>query len=255
MGNETIISPTVMIDLVGRIENTLWDKYKTYRDVLRYVTRWQEEDGDYNDTWYNFEIIKKNDNEKIDLSATLDAMGDELLFQIAVDLGIEVPGLIYAVPEIKGILSSKYEDVGRTFNKAFEKVYSEPAISIQMASSALERIIKKICKDPRIKGCNSKDTLYKLTEHILKEFKYFPDNKLDKNIRNIGSGLIKVTQAIEAIRSNNTEVHGTEDEIINDPIYAMFVINAVSTAGLFLLNFYLGHYPEENNSLDDKIPF
>src|SRR5690606_37927591 len=143
-----------------------------------------------------------------------------------------------SVAQIRGILSEKYEDVGRTFDKAFEKVYSDLATAIIMANSALERIIKKICDHHKLEPCNGQDTLYKLTSHDLMQFNHFTDKDLNGNIRNIGSGLLSVSQAIENIRSNNTETHGTEDKIIDDPLYAMLIVNSVSTIGLFLLNYY-----------------
>lgn len=254
----TMISPSAMLDIIARIEKSLWDRFDTkkYQNVRRYITRWYKEECDSwgNCQWSNFEILTQKDSDNIDLSATLDTMPDELLFQIAVDLNIEVPGLVYSVAEIKGVLSQKYEDVGHTFQKAHEKIYSEPSTAIIMANSALERIIKKICSDSSIDGCNSKDTLYKLASHILKQFNFFPDKSLNTNIRNIGSGILSSAQAIENLRSNNTEAHGTEDEIISDPLYAMLVVNTVATVGLFLLNYYEKHYQPEPD-LEEEIPF
>lgn len=260
MQDNTMISPSSMLDIIERIEKALWDKFdsKRYQNVRRYILRWHKEEYDAwgNLSWSNFQIINQNEGNNINLSATLDTMNDELLFQIAVDLNVEVPGLVYSVAEIKGLLSEKYEDVGRTFQRAHEKIYSEPSTAIIMANSALERIIKKICSDSSINGCNPKYTLYKLASHILKQFNFFPDKNLNTNIRSIGSGLLSASQAIENIRSNNTEAHGTEDEIISDPLYAMLVVNTVATVGLFLLNYYEKHYiPEPDISLDDEIPF
>ena len=258
MQSATVISPSSMLDIIDRVEQALWNKFDTkkYQSVKRYISRWHEDHYDNRGNYYgsNFEIVTQKDSDNIDLAATLDTMSDELLFQIAVDLNIEVPGLIYSVAEIKGVLAQKYEDVGKTFQKAHEKIYSEPSTSIIMANSALERIIKKICADGKIDSCNSKDTLYKLTSHILKQFNFFPDKKLNSNIRNVGSGLLSASQAIESIRSNNTEAHGTEDEIISDPLYAMLIVNSVATVGLFLLNYYDKHYQSEPD-LDDEIPF
>lgn len=259
MQTSTMISPSSMLDIIDRIEKALWDRFKAkkYQNVKRYILRWHEEEYDGGGNYCgNFSIITQKNTDNIDLPATLDTMNDELLFKIAVDLNIEVPGLVYSVAEIKGVLSQKYEDVGRTFEKAHEKIYSEPSTAIIMANSALERIIKKICSDGSIDGCNSKDTLYKLASHILKQFNFFPDKSLNANIRNIGSGLLSASQAIENIRSNNTEAHGTEDEIISDPLYATLVVNTVATVGLFLLNYYEKHYKSEpDNNPDDKIPF
>jgi len=260
MQTATMISPSSMLDIIERIEKALWDKFenKKYQNVKRYISRWHEEEYYDRGNYYgsNFEIATQQDSGNIDLPATLDNMSDELLFQIAVDLSIEVPGLVYSVAEIKGVLSQKYEDIGRTFEKAHKKIYSEPSTAIIMANSALERIIKKICSDSTIDGCKSKDTLYKLTSHVLKQFNFFPDKSLNTNIRNIGSGLLSASQAIENIRSNNTEAHGTEDEIISDPLYAMLVVNTVATVGLFLLNYYEKHYkPEPDFNQDEEIPF
>ncbi len=254
MEESIIVSPSAMLDIVDRIEKTIWKNFSSYKNVIRYIRRWHVDHWDDrgNHIGNNFEII--SENKKIDLPATLDTMGDELLFQIAVDLNIEIPGLIYSVAEIKGLLSEKYIDAGRTFEKAHEKIYSDPPTAIIMANSALERIIKKICSDNRIEGCNSKDTLYKLTNHILKQFNFFPDKKLTQNLKNIGSGLLTVSQAIEGIRSNNTEAHGTEDEIIADPLYAMLVVNSVATVGLFFLNYYEKHY-QPVSDIDEEIPF
>ena len=255
-----MISPSSMLDIIERIEKVLWNKFETkkYQNVKRYILRWYEDGydnrGNYNGS--NFSIITQQDSGNIDLAATLDTMNDELLFQIAVDLNIEVPGLVYSVAEIKGVLSQKYEDIGQIFQKAHEKIYSEPSTAIIMANSALERIIKKICSDKSIDGCNSKDTLYKLTSHILKQFNFFPDKGLNRNIVNIGSGLLTAAQAIEDIRSNNTEAHGTEDEIVSDPLYAMLVVNAVATVGLFFLNYYEKNYkPVQISDLEEDIPF
>ncbi len=259
MTSSTMISPSSMLDIIALIEKKLWGKFEQqkYQNVKRYITRWQEDHYDYQGyCGSNFEIITQKDSDNIDLPATLDSMNDELLFKIAVDLNIEIPGLIYSVAEIKGVLSEKYEDVARTFEKAHERIYSDPPTAIIMANSALERIVKKICSNATIEECNPKDTLYKLTSHILKQFNFFPDKSLNINIRNIGSGLLSVAQAIENIRSNNTEAHGSEDEILSDPLYAMLVVNTVSTVGLFLLNFYEKHYkPEPAYKADEEIPF
>ena len=186
-----MISPSSMVEIIERIESTLWEKFenKKYQNVERYISRWHYGYDTFGNS--NFDIIK-NERDKIDLPKTLDTMSDELLFKIAVDLNIEVPGLIYGVAEIKGALSQKYQDIGRTFEKAHEKIYSDPPTAIIMANSALERIIKKICSDKTINQCNPKNTSSKLVAHILKQFNLFPAKKLTDEIRNIGSGLLSV---------------------------------------------------------------
>lgn len=46
--------------------------------------------------------------------------------------------------------------------------------------------------------------------------------------------------------------------MITDAVYAYFVVNATTTVGLFLLNFYKSNYPpivKSELTLDDEIPF
>jgi hypothetical protein len=246
------IAPSITMTLVDKIEKKIWNKYSSYKNVLRYIRRWHQESPNNYDE--NFSVRFQDNGNNIDLPATLDGMDDELLFQIAVDLNIEVPGLIYSVAEIKGMLADKYENAASTFDKACQKIYSEPSTAILMANSALERIIKKICADGTVDKCKSSDTLYALTAHILKQFNFFPDKSLNANIRNIGSGLLNASQAIENLRSNHTDAHGTESEVISDPLYAMLVVNSVSTIGLFLLGYYDKHYKQQIFD-DDVIPF
>lgn len=262
------VSPRYMMDLIYKIEAALWNAFPSskYKNVEAYIERWHTYDEDYNGNIHNenFEISRREDSN-IDLPKTLHGIkDDELLFKMAVDLGIEIPGLVYSIAEIKGMLSSGYETAAATFENALQKVYAEPATAVCCANSALESIIKHICQNESIAACNKNDTLYDLVQHILKEFKYFPNKEVEQEIRSIGSGLLKAYQNIEAMRSKYADTsHGktAEDYIIDEPLYAMFVVNAVTTVGLFLMNFYEKKYlPEknkeaQNSPMDDDIPF
>ncbi|MAS87021.1 MAG: hypothetical protein CMH30_03455 [Micavibrio sp.] len=245
-------SPSFLMNTIEKIEKNLWEKFPNnkYKNVLRYIKKWHA----VNEKEGNASFYIQYDMHNINLSETLDSMSEELLFRVALDLGIELPNVIHAVPEIKRILADKYTDAHTIFENANKKIYEDPSGAIIMANSALEVIIKRICENPQINSANSKDTLYGLTHHILKQFNFFQDLTLNKNINSIPQGLLKSCQAIESIRSNNTQAHGTLDEIINDPIYAMLIVNAVSTIGIFLLNYYEKTYLPKN-PLSDDIPF
>jgi len=243
-------SPKYMTKLIPKVDRAIWEEFSSYKNVKAYILRFQEIYDAFNYA-ANFDIVYKDGDQDIDLLSTLFGIkDDELIFKIAIDIGVEVPDLIYSIPEIKGILASGYEVAHTTFENALKKVMDEPNTSICCANSALESIIKHICEDESIAKCNQNDTLYKLITHLLKEFKYFPDKKLNDNIKNIGSSLLSIAQSIETIRSNHTDVsHGkiSEDYIIDDELYAKFVINAVSTVGLFLLNYYEKKYKPSVN--------
>ena len=175
-----------------------------------------------------------------------------------VDFGVEIPNIIYAVPEIISYKSTDYKDVNLIFDEAFKKVYEDPSHSIALANSALETVIKRICQDEQIKKIEGKKSLYKLTQHILKSFKYFPTQTEDEYIRNIGSSILNIAKNIEDLRSNCTkEAHGRlkEDYIIDDPLYAQLFVNTSATLGLFLLNFYEKKFPKQKDTTYDEIPF
>lgn len=253
------ISPKYAIRLIKQIEDKIWKEFQSYKGVRAYIERWHE--IDYYGNELNFQLINRENEPNIDLHSTLSSIyDDELLLKIAVDLGVETPDVIYSVPEIKGILTSGYDKVASTFENAYRKVLEEPATSVTCANSALESIISHICEDENITPCNPKDTLYKQTLHILKEFGLKPSDELFKEIKQIGSGLISISQALEDIRSKYSDTsHGKarEDYVLDDSLYSKFYLNAVTTVGLFLLNFYEAKYvsAERNNYLDNDVPF
>ena len=83
-----------------------------------------------------------------------------------------------------------------------------------------------------------------LLKHSLKNLDFFQHLIYKKNIRNIGSSLLCVCKEIEALRSDKTFVHGKEkgDYVIDNALYSAFVINAVSTVGLFIISYFEEKY-------------
>jgi hypothetical protein len=259
-------SPRQVMNIIDLTKNEIWNNYKSYDKVLSYIKRWQKPISDVNNTGWNvydggnFEIIYNDQNNtQINLVKTLNNMDDDTLFRVAVDMGVQIPNIIYAVPKIIDITADNYKDIHTVLENAFKKVNEDPSHSIALANSALETIIKRILKDIK-PNYNPKDTLYKLAQTILKEFKIIHNEKEILDIRQIGSGLLNTAQSIENLRSNHTkESHGKleDDYIIDDPLYAYFIINAVSSVGLFLLNFYEQKYSKKEEIIDecDDIPF
>ena len=235
------LSPTQIMKLKGRIEAALWAKFDTskYVNVRRYMELWQDEiyyDIDER-PMYNFDIVNQTGTTTIDLGETLHRINDtDLLLKIAFDLGVEVPSVIYTVPEVKEILMENYTQANAIFEEAYKKLMSEPDIAITMASAALEKIIRDICADTN--PCARGDTLYDLVSHILKEYEYFPSRQLNADIRNIGSGILKIAQSVENIRSNYTrDAHGSAEPkyMESQPLYANLLFNSITTIALFLL--------------------
>lgn len=254
-------APTQIMQLKNRIEQALWNKFsdRKYVNVRRYMELWQSQvyDEDWNGNVIgchnNFDIINQPDSTTIDLAETLHKIRDvDLLLKIAFDLGIEVPSVIYGVPEIKEILETDYKNVYKTFEDAYKKLESEPDISISLTCATLEHLIRDLCKNTN--PCAKGDTLYDLVSHILKEYEFFPSKELNSDIRNIGSGILKIAQSAETIRSKYTkDAHGSLDPkyMQDQPLYAKLIFNSVSTIGLFLIG--LANAKKAENSED--IPF
>jgi len=240
------ISPKYQMDLTLRVKEKLFELYGSYDNVESYILKWHEVIiNPFPPDDENFSICHQN-NGKFDTMRTLQGIDGETLLKIAIDLGIETPGFIPLIPTFRNDLKSDFSVASQTFEKAFKQVESDPSLAIGLANSALESVIKKILSDNRIPiDYKEGDTLSKLINKICKAFNLHVDKNMPKEVRTIASSLISACETIETMRSKKTEFHGKSDEgfIISSPLYSYFIINAVSTVGTFLLNFYKNQYP------------
>lgn len=81
------------MNLIQNINDKLFELYKGYEDVSRYMSKWIE----YYDSFenQNFYIrYKDNEQKKIDVKETLHSIDGETLLKIAIDLGVETPDFI-----------------------------------------------------------------------------------------------------------------------------------------------------------------
>lgn len=232
--------------IVLNINEALFGLYKGYDDVLCYVEKWHEAYDDFGNE--NFHIYFKDDeHKKIDTRKTLHNIDGETLLKIAIDLGVETPDFIPAIPQFKNALKSSFETASLTFEKAYKNVESDPGLAIGLANSALESIIKEIIRDERVKiQYEEKDTLGKLSQKICKAFKQSVDPTEPVEIKTIASSLISVCNAIETLRSSKTIFHGKTDNsnVASYPMYAYMVVNSMATVGLFSLHYNLTEYPK-----------
>jgi hypothetical protein len=227
---EWIISPKYLVKLVDDINDIIWEEIWWYKKVLFYVKRWHE--FDEQSYWENFPIIYQWDTKNIDLLWTLNEMPNDIILKIAIDLWIETPDFIPLIPTFKNNLKESYKKPFQSFEKAFKQIEENPDMAIWLANSTLESIIKHILADNEISiKLDKNKTLYKLTEDILKEFKMYPSKEAQKEIKAIWSWLLNASKHIEELRSNKTLSHWKtkEDYVIDDPLYAYFIINSVST--------------------------
>ena len=261
---EDLISPKYQMKLVQSVSDAIWAEFSSYEQVRYYIKKWHMDNSNdinnFNDPyWENFNIVEQSNSKKIDLLATLHAMDGGILLKIAVDLGVDTPDFIPSIPTFKNEIKSDYKTAYDTFTKAYKQIETDPSIAIGLANSALESIIKEILKDDRIVSkTTGGETLYKLTTIILKEFNLTNDEH-PKEIKTIGNSLLSINQAIEKLRSEKTSFHGktTGDYLINESMYAYFIINSVATVGLFLNSYYKTKYFIKQNAVekDDYLPF
>jgi hypothetical protein len=256
-----LISPKYRMKLVKQVADAIWAEYGSYKEVEFYIQKWHvfQEDQWGNFQWENF-YIKYKDAGGIDLLTTLHLMDGELLLKIAIDIGVDTPDYIPSIPVFRNELKAEYNNASTAFEKAFKQVETDPSFAIGLANSALESIIKEVLKDERLGvGISGSETLYELTSKILKGFEIFPGAKVPKEINQIGSGLLSANQGIEKIRSTKTLFHGKtdDDHLIEDSIYAFFIVNSVTTIGLFLSRYYKHHFPKQTKVEDenDELPF
>lgn len=256
---DDLISPKYQMQLVNSVEKAIWEEYKTYKLVRLYINKWHKfESRGYNyDDWENFVIVEKTGKE-IDLTATLHNMSGTDLLKIAIDLGVDTPDFIPSIPTFKNELKADYKTAYDTFTKAYRQIDSDPSTALGLANSALESIIKEILKDDRISNkVTGTETLSKLTSLILKEFNLIDENH-PKEIKTIASSLLSINQTIEKLRSEKTNFHGKtiDDYLINDSIYTHFVVNSVTTVGLFLNSYYKTKLPKPISVSDNEdLPF
>lgn len=252
---ELEFSAKYLVQLANEISRIIWENYSSYKEVGYYIKRWHKYD-ERND-WENFRIEFK-EPAKIDLLSTLNNIDGNLLIKMAIDLGIPTPGFIPCIPTFENLLKSEYKNSHETFSKAFKEVNEHPDLAIGLANSTLEGIIKEILKDERV-GSKLKgtETLYDLSQELLKTLSLFPTKSLSSEYKVIGSSLLKISQQIEKIRSANTRFHGvsSEETIVNESIYSTFIVNSIATVGLFLENYYKQVFPKKEFEEDDGLPF
>ncbi len=243
---EEDISPKYLMNLLDQIEDKIWSDYNSYKKVRNYITKWHINNWEFNNFYEeNFSIYNQNDDKSIDLNRTLHWIEWNLVIKMAIDLWIETPGFIPLISEFRNDLKDNYSTAFWSFEKAFKEVENDPSISIGLANSTLESIIKHILNDENIETkLDRRKTLYKLTEDILKEFSLFPSKDDHSEIKLIWSWLLKACQSIENLRSSKTSFHwrAADDYIMEDSMYWYFIINSVSTIWKFLIHFYNNNY-------------
>jgi hypothetical protein len=246
------ISPKYIMELVPKIEEVLWGMFEKsrYQNVRRYIEKWHEEYDGYNN-WgenENFRIYFKNEsNTEIDLGETLHKMPKDLLLKIAIDVGVDTPGFLPAIPTFKNVLKDYNQTAYQNFDRAIKNVYESPDQAVALASSALDGIIKTILKHESLssKAAAIKNkALTKQVSAIIKEFGFDDKTTAPQEIITLASQLRGIGTVIDDLRSDKSTAHGKTDDdyVIDDSLWASFVVNTCATLGLFLWEYFEKKY-------------
>lgn len=245
------VSPRYMMELVPKVESALWALFENakYENVRRYIQRWHT--VEYVSQWdeeENFKFHYKDEERKtIDLAETLHNMPNDLLIKIAIDLGIDTPAFLPAVPEFKNVLKDENQSAYQNFVRATKNVHENPDESVSLASSTLEGIIKTILADENfvvllteLKG----KSLTRLTISIVKEFGFNDSTKCPPELITIAGQLRGLGKTIDDLRSDKTTAHGKahDEYVVDDPLWASFIVNTSASLGMFLWEYYVTKY-------------
>lgn len=253
------ISPKYMMGLVQRVEGTLREAYPSLEDIQYYLEKWYE--GDMNYENFTFHMM----GNELDLPRTLHDMPNDLLIRIAIDLGLDTPGMLPSIPVFVNTLKNQNSNAQANFERAVRNVREHPDDAVALASSTLEGLLKTIGGDKNlgIAEVASKQIGRKLVVSVMGALGLVSGGERPREINQIAKSLQGTCDAVIELRSNNSSAHGHQPDeyVIDDPLWAELVVNATATVGLFLWEYYERRRitepsnTDENANWDSDIPF
>lgn len=255
------ISPKYTMGLVDRVSKQLADDFEAAEDIDFYLQKWLEP----MDQWtYNFEILRDIDGN-VDVRRTLHGMPPDVLIRVAIDLGVETPGMLPSIPTFRNTLRDQNPNAQENFERAIRNVDAHPDDAVSLANSTLESVLKTIVADGGLGLTSedvSKDVGKVLAKKVIPALGIASDKNAPAEVNRLASSLLSIAFAVSDLRNDKSSAHGNapEDYVIDDPLWAELVVNATATVGLFLWEFYsrTKRKHEDSNARPfdmDDIPF
>lgn len=250
------ISPAYITELKIKLGQKIWEKYKSYKNVKLFLVSSVKE-GDWNEP-DSFRVFYQGENESaVDVEKTVLYMSPYETVKMAIDLGIDTPGFLPAIPKFKNILRDENQTAYENFERAIKNVYDNPDQAVLLASSTLEGIIKTILADDSFKTKASairNKPLTKLVSALIKEFGFDDKTKCPAELITIASQLRGLGKSIDDLRSDKSTAHGKahDEYVIDDPLWAELIINSSASLGLFLWEYFEKKY-KPNLKIDEPI--
>ncbi len=248
------ISPQVIMDIEEKVCIALTKRFDTTDYLCHYLALWEVpfyvflnlDDKPERICSGNYECVFRALQEKIREVATCKD-GEKILFNIARDLGIDVPGVVYAVPEILEIKGDEYKNIRDKFDEAYRELARDHNQAISDTFVALETTMHKILLELKV---NEQDiqtkSLTKLVAKLLDD-ENFLKNKDDKEYTGYITNIIKSDcKELQTIRSSHTGKNHANKSVVEDTIYAELLLNISASIALFLIKFYERFYLSRN---------
>ena len=177
----------------------------------------------------------------------LSNVDDQTIFQIAIDLGLEIP-----VPEFSGSIQLRnllngtaYTHAKVDFKQALLDVDLRPESAIGLASTTLESICKAIL-DSFGEEYPKDESLQSLQKNVFTRMQLSPDGQADDDIKRILGGLVNVGAGIATLRTKYSNFHGKgKRQYRLGKRHARLAVNSLTTTGLFLLETYQERFANE----------
>lgn len=125
------ISAVYRMELIEKLDKTIWSKYTSYKKVEQYVKLNQTLYDNFGNA--NFDIVYVND--KIQLFDTLGNIAQnepEVLIKMAIDLGIETPDFIPSIPTFRNKLRMTIKMLQLVLKKHFRTLRKIQLMPLEM---------------------------------------------------------------------------------------------------------------------------
>jgi hypothetical protein len=129
--------------------------------------------------------------------------------------------------------------VYREWNKASERVITDPGGAITSARSLLESVCKHILDDLSISYDSSWD-LQKLYRHAARRLTLSPDQQAEDVFRQVMGGCATVANGLAGMRNQFSDAHGRgQGQAEANVRHARLAVNAACTVAMFLIETHL----------------
>lgn len=225
------ISPRYTVELAGKVEERLWNLFQGYDKTCDYIEKWFDTEG----LAPTIEPVYDFDGS-LNVSRSLKVLPNASLIRMAMDLDIATPGFLPSIPLLRNILKEENPVALQTFDRAVKLSLEHPDEAVALACSSFEGLMKSVNRDldvptdRLVTGKLAKATLENLGLHVKTD--------LPVEVKTLTSSLIGACNAIFDLRTKST-AHGQSGDaatlVIDDPLWAIFAVNAISTIGTMML--------------------